>query len=266
MALAEIFRVKPSFSRLLLRYTQAPIFISVVRKKSITEQLGIPCPPKRPLTPYIRFLVHSQADLRRKFPDVKYKEVCKKVLHLWQNLSFDEKNEWSLAYKKEKAVYDAKYKDYLMMLTPEQTQRIKELKFKLSEEKRRVSDKKIIIMKGKEWQQEYKFESLSREQKKKKNEELGKPKAPRTAFALFLISYMDKNAPVKNILTEAASKWKSLPPETQQEYHLKAKEQRKIYECELTDWEAKMLKAGRTDLIRIGQLEELSRSLVNLQL
>lgn len=42
--------------------------VSVACKQTIAEQLGLPEPPKRPLTPHIRFMKHSLDLNKRKFP------------------------------------------------------------------------------------------------------------------------------------------------------------------------------------------------------
>ncbi|KAK8732963.1 hypothetical protein OTU49_006682 [Cherax quadricarinatus] len=85
--------------------TQVPRFVSSY-KKTIAEKLGLPEPPKKPISNYFHFLEHHREDVLKEFPDLRQKEVITKLSHLWQNLSPAEKEEWTQKSEREKAAYD----------------------------------------------------------------------------------------------------------------------------------------------------------------
>ncbi|XP_071551438.1 transcription factor A, mitochondrial-like [Panulirus ornatus] len=264
MSLSRMFFAKCSVSRgLFVGCTEFPRLTSLAYKKTIAEELGLPEPPKRPLTPYIRFLMEHQVELKGKYLDMPYKEMNRKILHLWQNLSFDEKNQWSLAYVKDKAEYDVKYTSYMKMLSPEQIKCIQDLKIKRSKEKLERREQRMQDLEEKKKRFEERLKKHQRIQKKKDCKDLGKPKPPSPAFTLFLRSVNQEKGPLKKILREAANRWHNLPEETKALYFQKAKKLQEQYQRDLSDWEDKMFKAGRLDLIRTGQQVELSKTLRN---
>ncbi|KAG7177082.1 transcription factor A, mitochondrial-like [Homarus americanus] len=264
LALSRLFTARCSLTRgMLVRCTGSPLLAPVAYKQTIAQELGLPEPPKRPVTPYIRFLVHHQEGLRRKSPQLSMREIGKTVLHKWENLTFEEKSEWSQAYERDKAVYDVRYMDYMKSLSPQQIKSMKELKLKRSEEKLRQVEDKVKVLEVKTKREEGKLKAQLRLKKKRECKELGKPKSPITAFALYINSLEEENASFKDILIVGATKWHTLPKETQDWYLEKAKEQREEYQHDLLDWEITMFKKGRRDLVRVSQLEEISKRLGN---
>ncbi|XP_045618762.1 transcription factor A, mitochondrial [Procambarus clarkii] len=236
MALARLFSAQCTLARaLLLPHTHTPCVLSVACKQTVAEQLGLPNPPKRPLSPYLRFIQQYYEENKAKFPKLSSKEIFAKSVQDWRNTNADDKLKWTSQYEKEKAVYDIRYSDYVKQLSPNQLDSIKILKKKRSDEK---------------------IKRQQRREKKKECEELGKPKYPGNAFMLYLSTLDRGDAPAKEFMSGAAKQWNMLPEETQIVYREKAKESLKIYQNDLAEWEVKMLKAGRADLVRVNQLKE----------
>ncbi|XP_069952918.1 SWI/SNF-related matrix-associated actin-dependent regulator of chromatin subfamily E member 1-related isoform X2 [Cherax quadricarinatus] len=133
-------------------------------KKTIAEKLGLPEPPKKPISNYFHFLEHHREDVLKEFPDLRQK-VITKLSHLWQNLSPAEKEEWTQKSEREKAAYDIQYINYVKMMNPKDLNKMKKLEKKLKNKK----------------QQKY-----IRRRKNIEGEKLGKPKLPNSPFMMFL--------------------------------------------------------------------------------
>ncbi|XP_042868568.1 transcription factor A, mitochondrial-like isoform X2 [Penaeus japonicus] len=242
MALARIFSSQLSLvSRgLIWKCIDNPCVLSVAGKQTVAQELGLPDPPKRPMTPYIRFVNANRQEIKKKYPELSAPQLTIKLASLWNELGLPEKSKWSLLYTKDREAYDLKYKEYMKKLTPQQIESMKDLKRKRSQDK---------------------LKRQIRRDKKKETEELGKPKHPGNAFTLYLLSLDRGEAPLKEFLTGAASRWRRLPEEEQEVFRERAKKQREQYEQELRHWEAKMIKSGRADLVRRHQqLEDLKHT------
>ncbi|KAK8732961.1 hypothetical protein OTU49_006682 [Cherax quadricarinatus] len=211
--------------------TQVPRFVSSY-KKTIAEKLGLPEPPKKPISNYFHFLEHHREDVLKEFPDLRQKEVITKLSHLWQNLSPAEKEEWTQKSEREKAAYDIQYINYVKMMNPKDLNKMKKLEKKLKNKK----------------QQKY-----IRRRKNIEGEKLGKPKLPNSPFMMFLELLKIPELSRKEFSLEAGRRWQSLPEDEKKVFLEKARKERDQYERELTEWEAKMAKEGRYDLLRSKQ-------------
>jgi len=196
------------------------------------REVSIPPKPKKPLTPYFRFIGQVRQQVKMENPDLKVTDLMKKVAEKWDKLDEENKNSYILAYKKEMAGFTPILEKYQLSLTPEQ----------------------------KEMQQQIKFEkqiSKERREKRKRLKELGKPKRPPSGFLLFL---MDKVPPGSSIVVhqEVAKiwtpKWKALSDAEKAPYNLKYKQELAKYQKEMSKWEEKMLKQGNEDLVRLNHL------------
>lgn len=207
--------------------------LSVAFKQTVAEQLGLPEPPKRPLTPHVRYIKEQLEENMKRFPTLSSQEVFIKTLDIWKSLSTLEKSKWTTEYGREKEIYDVNYKAYMEKLSPSQVENIKKLKKKRSEDK----TKRQV-----------------RRDKKKESELLGKPKYPGNAFLLYVSSLDRGEASAKEFVTAAATNWHKLPEQTQKVYRDKAKKLLEEYQQQLLQWENKMVKQGRIDLVRVNQL------------
>lgn len=242
LSLARLFSSQLAVSRvgLLWRSNIIPCVVPIANKQTVAEELGLPTPPKRPISAYLRWVSFHRDEYRRKFPKLTFLDVNRKLAETWNGLGVLEKETWSAEYRKDKEIFDKQYEDYMKKLTPEQITNIKNLKKKRSQDKVKRQMKR---------------------EKRKDNEELGKPKHPGNAFTLYLMSLDRGNFPLKDFLTTAAASWKQLPEEQLKIYKDKAAKNREQYNRELHEWELKMIRAGRADLVRQHQqLEDLKRS------
>nr|XP_045619061.1 transcription factor A, mitochondrial-like [Procambarus clarkii] len=154
--------------------------VSFVYKSTVAQQLGIPEPPKRPVTPYLNFMMQSQAEIQKKYPELSYRERIYKITQIWKNLGDNEKNKWLLEYKKQKEEYSIKYNNYIQNLSSEQIQNIEDLKKeKSAKTKKRKCTKAAKI------------------ERKEPDIDISKPKSPGNAFTLYIRTLNRGNTKLK---------------------------------------------------------------------
>ncbi|KAK3860317.1 hypothetical protein Pcinc_033623 [Petrolisthes cinctipes] len=213
----------------LFNHVYTPCVTSVALKQTVAEQLGLPPPPKRPHTPYIRFIKHYIKNYKDKFPQINHIEVFKKATQEWKHLNNHEKGMWTGNYEQERLQYAARYKDYMQRLSPREVESMRQLKRKQLQDKAKRQATK---------------------EKKQECESLGRPKYPGNAFLLYVQTLERGEAEVKEFIIGAAKSWHRLPDTKQSVFKDKAKIQLDQYKKELTVWEERMLRAGRPDLVR----------------
>ncbi len=82
---------------------------------------------------------------------------------------------------------------------------------------------------------------------------------PLTYFNEFC-SHQDRgDAGMSDYLTGCFYKWNALPEQEQQEYKERSKERYRQYRQDRIEWESKMLKAGRWDVVRHVTLKKFKR-------
>ena len=64
--------------------------------------------PDKPLTPYFAFTTEKRADVRKKHPTMKPKEIVAELGRMWHELSVEEKDAYKANYTKAKKAYDEK--------------------------------------------------------------------------------------------------------------------------------------------------------------
>ncbi|CAL4124048.1 unnamed protein product, partial [Meganyctiphanes norvegica] len=224
---------------------------SVAQKQTVAEELGLPPPPKIPINGYFRYAAAIRPNIKRQYPKMEARDITARLALHWQNLPPIEKDRWNKEFQKDKEAYALKLAEYLRKLSPKQIEDMKDLKSKRRQDKQK--------------------RTLKRE-RKRESEELGKPKHPGNVFMQYLMSLDRGEATMKEFLSGAASRWRSLPEEDKEVYRRKAKVLKDQYEAKLKNWEMKMIREGRPDLVRRqNQIEDLSttqnvrRSLKNLQ-
>lgn len=166
--------------------------------KSVEMHLGLPEKPKKPLTPFFRFLKEIQPELKANNPTVPQKDIIKLTGEQWAKVDPNKKKILEAEYKKDQMAYLSKHAAYENKLTDEQKDQIKNFKAGLIELK-------------------------EKRQLRKKIQELGKPKKPPSAFLHFLNDERKRN-PHKNGLflewqRETAEKWKKLSEAEQEQYN-----------------------------------------------
>lgn len=106
------------------------------------KNLKIPEQPKRPLTPYFRFLIEKRPQMQKQHPNWKLVEIAKQCAEDWKNLSKDVKEKYQQDYNDEAKIYQHKQEQFKMSLTKEQQEALN-----LAEKEKRQTKKKRIMKK-----------------------------------------------------------------------------------------------------------------------
>lgn len=115
--------------------------------RQLLDKLNIPQRPKKPLTPYFKFLSQYRETVKKDNPGLKITEIAKKCSAVWKSLPDSEKVNYEKQYKEELEGYTSKYLAYESQLTPEQRSALQIAKEeKLKENKKRKLRKVFCIL------------------------------------------------------------------------------------------------------------------------
>ncbi|XP_047521811.1 transcription factor A, mitochondrial [Pieris napi] len=195
-------------------------------KKTAEERLGIE-KPKRPLTPFFKFMAQMRPALLAKNPSISSKEAISWTSKHWQQLDIETKTQMTKEYEKDLEDYKKIKELYQSSLTEQQKEDIKKLKDEMAaaKEKRKLKA-------------EYK--------------ELGRPKKSMSSYILYMMSRKDTSQAndFKSYQEKVKADWLQLPESERKKYEKQAQEQMNKYKKDLEGWEMKMISIGRSDLVR----------------
>jgi len=216
--------------------SRAALICCEEQKASIThkalEKLGIPIPPKKPLSPYIRFAQEIRPKIIQNEPDIKPTDVLKRIAYEWQQCDPEKKKSLQKEYLMEMESYIVTNEKYKGTITPEQQNLLQSVK----EKKKRAK-------------------ALSRLNEKK--ESLGKPKKPITAFLKFMLEKKadrDESIKYSTWLSGIAKEWEQMPEGIKEEYKKHGEQELQRYRSDLLVWEESMLRQGHIDVVRNKEL------------
>ncbi|KAG8239168.1 hypothetical protein J437_LFUL018573, partial [Ladona fulva] len=120
----------------------------------------LPPKPKKPLTPYFRFMAQVRPQLVKEYPNTRVTDIVKMVAERWEKTSPELRLNLAEEYKRDLLAYEAERLKYEQQLSSDQKELMKRIKQEavISKEKRKL---------------------------KRKMRELGKPKKPCSAFLAF---------------------------------------------------------------------------------
>lgn len=204
-----------------------------MKKQSLEQKLGIPEKPKRPTTPYFRFMSEVRPSLVKNNPQLKVTEISKLVGSQWEKLDPAKKQQLGEEFRKEKTAFDLAITKY---------------KNKLSEE-----DKIKLEAAKKEIQ-------MKREKSKLKNRmrEMGKPKRPASAYLFFAKEKLAERAgaSIADWRKNTADSWAALSNKEKEVYLKKQTAAQEAYKRDMKKWEERMIRLGNIDLVRNEALIE----------
>ncbi|XP_048194761.1 transcription factor A, mitochondrial [Perognathus longimembris pacificus] len=183
--------------------------------------------PKKPMTSYLRFSKEQLPAFRAQNPDVKNKELIRKIAEVWRGLPESKKKTYKDAYKADWKIYKEEMSRMQEQLTPTQLLSLeKELK------QRRLKRKTIM--------------------KKRELTSLGKPKKTRSAYNIFIAEKFQENigGSPKERLRILNDMWKDMPVSQKEVYYQLSQDDKIRYEAEIKSWEERMIQVGRSDLLR----------------
>uniref|UniRef100_A0A1I8N5Z3 HMG box domain-containing protein n=1 Tax=Musca domestica TaxID=7370 RepID=A0A1I8N5Z3_MUSDO len=203
-------------------------------KLTVEQQVGLPARPKKPLTPYFRFMNDLRPKILAANPSLALVDVVKQVSKKWETADASLKQRLQEEYKKEQQEYIEKRMKYDAKITDEQRSQIKELK-------------------------QEKIEAKERRMMRKRIKDLGRPKKPASAFIRFIAKERIRT-PQKPTQTfrewhEAATKkWSTLSQGEKDIYMQESRKEFETYKKEIAVWEEKMIRMGHIDVVRQGNL------------
>ncbi|CAG4951614.1 unnamed protein product [Colias eurytheme] len=196
-------------------------------KKSAEERLGIE-KPKRPLTPFFKFMAQMRPALLAKNPSISSKEAISWTSKHWQQLDSETKSQMTKEYEKDLEDYKKIKELYQASLTEEQKEDIRKMKeeMALAKEKRKL---------------------------KQEHKELGRPKKPMSSYILYMMSRNDKSSESRDFKThqqKVKADWVKLTESERNKFEKQAADLMAKYRKDLEAWELKMISIGRSDLVR----------------
>ncbi|XP_063972918.1 transcription factor A, mitochondrial isoform X2 [Diachasmimorpha longicaudata] len=203
--------------------------------RAIEKKLGIPPRPKRPMTPFIAYSVLERGRIVKEHPDLRPRDIMKKIAEDWKTYSLPHKEELRKNYLHELQEYTKQIMAYEEKLTDEQ--------------KKSIKDEKLRGM-----------EATEKVKMKAKLRELGKPKKPPTMFILFMLSRAhtkEKDMKFSDWLSIAAKEWSDAPREVKVKFENETQKLMEQYKKEMINWEEKMIKLGHIDVVRKQVLMDL---------
>ncbi|XP_032675159.1 transcription factor A, mitochondrial [Odontomachus brunneus] len=224
-----------------LLFPNSPVNLLCTRKlasmKSTTMKMMnnigkdiLPPKPKKPPNPYLLYLHSVRNKLQQEHPDIKYKELIKKISEEWAKVDSTIKQEFQKQHDDEYVLYKQKLDDYNNLV--------------LSEEQKMLLAKQL--MKDSTFKKNHEF----REEILKK---FGKPKRPLTSYNIFLQSKKynkDSKIPHKEWMKNISNEWNNMTIQDKDKYHTMSKQLKDKYNIELTKWKENMIKTGHVDLIK----------------
>lgn len=173
--------------------------------KTFEEKLGLPPKPKKPLTPFFRFMQDQRPKIKAANPKLHLSDVVKQISKEWENADPSMKQRLLEQFKKDQQTYIETRTKYDSKITDEQRSQIKELKQELSEAKERRMMRKRI-------------------------KELGRPKKPASAFLRFIAKErvatpQTSKETFREWHQKATARWKTLAEEQKNVYLVDARKE-----------------------------------------
>ncbi|GAB0093268.1 transcription factor A, mitochondrial [Sergentomyia squamirostris] len=226
------------FRGLLSTKSSIPL-AQTISSKTVEERIGLPPKPKRPLTPYFRYMKEVRAKVVAANNNLPASEIAKTIAKQWEGVDESKKKKYEEEYKKEQLSYVQRRTQYENKLTDEQKDNIRLMKETLAEKKEKRAYRKRV-------------------------KELGRPKHPQSPFLIFLNEERKKNPqgsmPYREWMTKSSSKWLSMSDDFKEPFIQKSQKEMQKYKDELNKWESRMIQLGNLDVVRQKVLLESSPS------
>ncbi|CAH2007233.1 unnamed protein product [Acanthoscelides obtectus] len=217
---------------------------SAVTATEKLKGLNIPDKPKRPLSPYLRFVENYKHSVLKENPDIKITEVVKKCAEKWNSMSEEEKQKYKENYKIESEKYSQTISDYNKSLTNEQIQALKEIALEKKTKKQKRKMKKLC-------------------------KDTNKPKRPLLPLTMYMMEVCQmSNIPLKELMKDPdiRKKWESLPESDRKRYEEVYQRKKAKYDQDLLEWEKIMIEDGHQNAVRQRTLKETNSYLPPVRL
>lgn len=195
-------------------------------KKELEEVIG-KNKPKKPLTPFFKYLQIMRPNIIAKFPHYNTTEVVKLISQQWAEETAEYKQELHKKYNVEHKEYINKLIEYEKTLTSEDKSKLLALKYKVEAREEKLKHKKYL-------------------------KSLGKPSKPATAFLLYVKQMMktkENDTPCKVYMQYISSQWKNMTEVDKKQFVDEASQLMEKYREEKVNWMNKMIKEGHLNIL-----------------
>lgn len=119
--------------------------ISTVRdfSKNVEEKVELPIKPKKPLTPYFRFLRENRPQFTKLNPKLAIPDVIRQLAKMWETTDEQIKTKYAADFKKDQIKYVEDRAKYDSKLTDEQKDEIRMMKQEVIESKEKRALRKV---------------------------------------------------------------------------------------------------------------------------
>ncbi|XP_013112646.2 transcription factor A, mitochondrial isoform X1 [Stomoxys calcitrans] len=209
---------------------RGPPSVAASTKVTIEEKVGLPIRPKKPLTPYFRFMKELRPKIVASNPKMSLVDIVRQVSKKWESADPSLKQRLQEEYKKEQQEYVEKRTKYESKITDEQRNQIKELK-------------------------QEKVEAKERRMMRRRIKDLGRPKKPASAFIRFIAKERIRTPQTaqqtfREWHQAATQRWSVLSPTEKEIYMQESRKDFETYRKEIAQWEEKMIRLGHIDVVR----------------
>lgn len=209
-------------------------------KKSLTELSGVQAPPKRPLSPYFRFIKHMRPQIVKENPNASVTEIIKLVAEKWHAVDPGLKSRFEAEYKVDKESFDKQYDAYNSKITPEMREKVREARKELKTDR----EKRDL---------------------RRRYRELEKPKKVASAFLRFMQSEVvgkkgSGRAEYSQYLKDMGARWKVLSDEEKRPYKEAYERDLPQYKADLEKWQVKMTAEKNFDVVKNPLIVQTQRA------
>lgn len=200
------------------------------RTRTLESRLGIPERPKKPLSPYFRFMSEVRPTVVAAHPTLRLQDVVKAIAVKWETVDEARKNQYVEAYKTDQIAFLKKRAAYEASLTDDQRFGLKDLKEQIAQNKERLLERKRVRA-------------------------LGRPKRAMSPYLCWLndpkhrLERLDGEKFVE-WQRRGAAIWKTLSDEAKKPFYDRSSAAFNKYSDELLQWEEKMVRQGNVDVVR----------------
>lgn len=113
--------------------------------KDLLQKLNIPERPKKPLSPYFKFMVDNRDALQKSNPGITMSQISKKVAEAWKSLDSSKKLSYQQQYRQELEDYTKKFLQYESTLNEQQREALQIAKVEKTEDRKKRKIKKVML-------------------------------------------------------------------------------------------------------------------------
>lgn len=200
-----------------LSHTNRPVSVanislsssSAVTSRTLEEHAGMPPKPKKPMTPFFRFMKELRPKMQASNPNLPLTAIVSEISKQWRNADDSLKQRLQEEFKKDQQQYIEKRTKYDAKITDEQRSHLKELKQEQTDAKERRMMRKRI-------------------------RDLGRPKKPASAFLIFiskerLVTPQTAKQTYREWHRQTTTKWSTLTDEEKSVYLQESRKEMERY-------------------------------------